>query len=295
MMFRQSARLRSRVSEMGNHVNRPSICLLLTTLLLSTLPAARAAAPSGNSSANQSWYDIELIVFRYTDPQAGDLESWPADPGTPDWNAATALQPQATPAGNGAATGPTAFAQIDAHQLDADWSRLKNSHDYQPLLHVAWMEPLTDHSTAAPVRIGVPPPAPTATSTPGLAIQPPVTPVQAVAPPPAPVPTPVYGSVKFSQYGPYLHFDVDMVCQGPIAAHIMQVPVTSSMTVPASASVTMPAAAVPLAGATTTDYQWYRMTEDRRIEAGKLNYFDNPMFGVLVLVTPHPAATTATH
>ena len=95
----------------------------------------------------------------------------------------------------------------------------------------------------------------------------------------------MYGTVKFSQYGPYLHFDVDFVCQGPIAKNVMHVPAPASMSI----AVPLPATDVqPPAPAR----QWYRMTQDRRIETGRLNYFDNPMFGVLVLVTPHPVTTT---
>lgn len=296
---------------MGIDVNRLRTCLLLTTLLL--LPASftiRAATPpAGNTAANLSWYDVELIVFRYTDPQAGDMESWPADPGIPDWKDATPLltPPVSPAAGNNAATALTPFMQIDAHQLDSAWNRLKHSHDYEPLLHVAWMEPLADHTTAASVQIGVPPPAPATTSVAGLAITPLPQPAQTsgvstantvttVSPgqpqSTAASPTPVYGSARFSQYGPYLHFDLDLICQGPIAKHIMQVPATASNMNPAPAAVSMTVPAT--ASGIVPNLQWYRMTQDRRIEAGKLNYFDNPMFGVLVLVTPHPA-TPVTH
>ncbi|HSC46713.1 MAG TPA: CsiV family protein, partial [Gammaproteobacteria bacterium] len=33
-------------------------------------------------------------------------------------------------------------------------------------------------------------------------------------------------------------------------------------------------------------FQFYRLREDERIDAGKLTYFDHPLFGVIVLVTP---------
>lgn len=275
MTLRQSVRLPTDALAMGTHVNRLSVYLLLAALPFILMPSGHAATASGNTATNLSWYDVELVVFRYTDPQAGDMESWPADPGIPDWKTSMPLLTAATNPGgsSNALAGPTPFMQIDGHQLDGAWNRLKRSHDYEPLLHVAWVEPLADHATAASVQIGVPPPIPVATSNAGLAITP--LPTQTTAA--ATVPTPVYGSVKFSQYGPYLHFDVDLVCQGPIAKNIMRVP--------AAASVALPVPATP-GGA---GVQWYRMTQDRRIEAGKLNYFDNPLFGVLVLVTPHPA------
>lgn len=259
-------------------MKRTSICLLLTATLLTATPAIHAAKSVTADTGNTSWYDVELIVFRHTDPQAGDLESWPADPGTPDWAGASALVTQPATSPGNAASALTPLMQIDAHQLDYDWNRLKHSHDYDPILHIAWMEPLTDHSSAPSVQIGVPPPAPATASDAGLAI--PVTPAAQPVNPPAQTPTPVYGSVKFSQYGPYLHFDVDLAYKGPIARSVIAAPAETSMNMPAMS-------VEPQA----QNFQWYRMTQDRRIEAGKLNYFDNPMFGVLLLVTPHPAAT----
>lgn len=269
-----------------------SLKLWLMASLSLMLPLGVAAA--GNppapaaTGATQSWYDIEIIIFSNTDPQAGDLETWPADPGVPDWNAASALIVPATTGANVNASvpanSPTPFMQLERYQLDYDWNRLKHSHDYQPLLHVAWMEPLTDHSTAASVRIGVPPPAP-ATGTAGLALpQPAPTTTSTV---PVQTPTPVYGTVKFSQYGLYLHLDLDLVYHGPLAKHIIAAPAGSSAN-PAPAAASLAAPAMAMQPQAATDFQWYRMTQDRRIEAGKLNYFDNPMFGVLVLVTPHP-------
>src|SRR5262249_49927084 len=54
-------------------------------------PAAVApAAPAANAPA-PNWYNVEVIVFRLTDPDAGSQETWPADPGMPDWNGATPL------------------------------------------------------------------------------------------------------------------------------------------------------------------------------------------------------------
>lgn len=256
---------------------------LVSVLLLSLAPLSLRAA--GNN-ASPNWYDIEVIVFRYTDPQAGDMESWPADPGAPDWSGASALIPPAADGNRSVPATLTPLMQLGRYQLDYDWNRLKHSHDHEPLLHVAWTEPLADHGSALAVRIGVPPSTATdATAGFAIAMQPaPATPEQ--------TPTPVYGTVKFSQYGPYLHFDVDLVCRGPLAKHIIPAPAANSLNMaPAAANLSAPATVTQ--PETTADFQWYRMIQDRRIEAGKLNYFDNPMFGVLVLVTPHPLTTPA--
>lgn len=297
---------------MGIYVNRLSLCLLLTTLLLPVPIAVWAAPPAASAGNNsQSWYDVELIVFRYSDPDAGNLETWPANPGRPDWMQAKPLvTPAAGSAGNQGNTSLLPLEQIQGHQLDNDWARLEKTSGYQPLLHVAWEQPLEDHSTAPTIQIGTPPapeqvpsgtsvsqPAGAAVATPGPSPAPDsMAPAGAVAA--AASPTQVYGTVKFSQYGPYLHFDVDLACQGPLARNVMRVPGQLTATVPEAASISAPGpAAIPLATAqpTVPAIQWYRMTQDRRIEAGRLNYFDNPMFGVLVLVTPHPVTSAPLH
>lgn len=80
----------------------------------------------------------------------------------------------------------------------------------------------------------------------------------------------VYGIAKLSTTGPYLHFDLDLLFCGPAAKN----------TIP-TASTAAANAAQAAAGC-----QPYRLQEDRKLDAGKLNYFDNPMFGALVLITP---------
>ena len=120
--------------------------LLLTVLLLSPLcTAANSSAPN--------WYAVEIIVFRYTDPQAGSLETWPANPGNPDWNSAVAL----TSADANPALVPFQELPASSYRMDSAWQKLKRSHDYEPLLHIAWMQPTADRGTAPAVRIGVPP------------------------------------------------------------------------------------------------------------------------------------------
>ncbi|MHB8404346.1 MAG: CsiV family protein [Gammaproteobacteria bacterium] len=227
------------------------ISLLFLTLLLLPLCIQAAGSPAASSPA-PNWYDVELIVFRYTDPSAGSLETWPVNPGMPDWSSAVPL----TPAGSGL---PYMQLAPSRFQLASDWRKLAHSSGYQPLLQVAWTQPAIDRASAPFVRIGVPPPAAAAAGT-SLA------PAAATSTAPG---TPVYGTARLSTTGPYLHFDLDLVCRGTPA----KVSIPDASQPPASGNVT------PL-------FQWYRLIQDRRIDAGKLNYFDQPLFGVLLLVTP---------
>lgn len=232
-------------------VKLPIINRLL--LILLSLPlCAQAAGTTPASSRTPNWYDVELIVFRYTDPSAGSLETWPVNPGMPDWD--SAVPPN--PTGSGL---PYMQLAPSSYRLSSDWQKLARSSDYQPLLQVAWTQPAIDRATALFVRIGTPPAAvPTASTTPA--------PAAATS---TAVATPVYGIARLSTTGPYLHFDLDLVYRGTQA----KVNIPNTTTVAAS-------------GDTEPQFQWYRLTQDRRIDAGKLNYFDQPLFGVLVLVTP---------
>ena len=232
-------------------------------LLALTLPTLADTQPLPPVSA-PNWYNVELIVFANTDPQAGVLESWPADPGTPDWNSAVPLKP---------ATSALPYMQLTAAsgRMNSVWAKLQRSSEYQLLLRSAWAQPAIDRASALFVRVGT---APAAT--------PAVTAGSAVAAVSAPVnsPTAVYGIVKLSTTGPYLHFDLDLVYCGPPAKHVI------AYAAPIMAGAPPAASASPTATSSVPACQPYRLKEDRRLDAGKLNYFDNPMFGALVLITP---------
>lgn len=246
----------------------------LTAALLGLLSAAPLAAPLAPAAAPQpapNWYNVEVIVFRSVDPAAGVGETWPADPGVPDWAAALPLNP---PNSIGPAVPYQALSPVN-EQLDEDWMRLKRSHDYQPLLHATWTQPATDRATAPAVRIGVPASAVPSPSTVPM-------PVPAVAAGSAPLQaTPAYGSAKLSTTGQYLHFDLDLVLQGPVARNLRP----AATGINATAMTAPGTGAAPVAAAAPA-FQLYRLRQDRRVNAGKLSYFDNPQFGVIVLVTP---------
>lgn len=229
------------------------ISLWFFMLLVVPLLAMATGAPPAPTKA-PNWYDVELIVFSNTDPNAGSLETWPVNPGFPDWT--SAIPPN--PTGSGL---PYMLLPTSIYKLSGDWQKLARSSDYQPLLQVAWTQPAINRATALYVRIGTPPPS----------VLPPAsaTSVQAPATTGTDAGTPVFGIARLSTTGPYLHFDLDLVYRGPPA----------KVSIPENAETVMPASAAD-------QFQWYRLTQDRRIDAGKLNYFDQPIFGVLLLVTP---------
>lgn len=240
---------------------------MLAALLLVAAPPLAAAPPPAPTAVAPNWYNVELIVFANTDPQAGVLESWPADPGTPDWNDALPI----TPAGS-----KLPYMQLPdtVFRMDYSWRKLQRSSDYAPLLHLAWAQPAIDRASALFVRVGMPPIAMAAASAGSLA-------PAAAANTAVNAPNSVYGIAKLSTTGLYLHFDLDLVYCGPPAKHLI-----ASTASPAPTPANAPSASSTTATTAPASCQPYRLREDRRIDAGKLNYFDNPMFGVLLLVTP---------
>lgn len=246
-------------------MNLLRIASRLATLLLLSVPLlVLAQTPPAPPSSAPNWYNVEVIVFANTDPQAGVLESWPADPGTPDWNTAVPLKPAAS-------TLPYMQLTAASGRMNSVWTKLQRSSAYQPLLRTAWAQPAIDRASALFVRVSTAPMASVAASAGTLV---------SVASAPENSPNVVYGIAKLSTTGPYLHFDLDLVYCGPPAKHLI------APTAPAAASAPSVASASPTAASNVPACQPYRLREDRRLDAGKLNYFDNPMFGALVLITP---------
>jgi peptidoglycan-binding protein CsiV len=247
-------------------------CCALTLLLTAT----SAAAPAPTATAAQpNWYNVEVIVFRVLDPDAGSAETWPVDPGMPDWTVAQALNP---PDSIGSAVPYQALSPV-SELLTEQWNRLRHSRSYEPLLHVSWTQPALERDTAPSVRIGAPPTAVAAASTSAVPTPAPATLTGAAAfAALALKPTQAYGTAKLSTTGPYLHFDVDLVLQGPLAKQATPSAATLSSAMP-----------VPVAGtdvAVVPSYQLYRLHKDMRVNGGKMAYFDHPLFGAIVLVTP---------
>ena len=239
----------------------------LSALVLAFAAAVTDAAPptAAPQPPAPNWYNVEVIVFRSVDPAAGANETWPTDPGTPDWAGALPLNP---PNSIGPAVPYQALSPVN-EQLDEDWTRLKRSHDYQPLVHVTWVQPALDRTTAPSVRIGVPASAVPATAT--VAAPAATTGTTALRA------TQAYGSVRLSTTGQYLHFDLDIALQGPVARSNWPAAGINASAMTAPGTTQAPAAPA---------FQLYRLRQDRRVNAGKLNYFDNPLLGAIVLITP---------
>lgn len=284
-----------------------------TVLMSLALALMALAIPIGALAQQQSsprWYDVEIIVFRNVSPPGLSDELWPSHPPMPDVQDAVTLKPF-----HGAGQ-PQPFSRLppSSYRLDGVWKALKRSSRYQPLLHVAWTQPGYPPAKARAVRLHgsqtIQPPAPAgATQQPAPANAAPGSP-DALAPPPASggdgtaapaAPAPVYqldGTIKLSVVR-YLHLTADMIYSQVVSGSGLASSGTggSSQGSAAAQSGGDQAGtggegsgqgdgglnATPGVGPHLIRFPLH---QQRRMRTGKLDYLDNPRFGILALVTP---------
>jgi hypothetical protein len=251
--------------------------------------AALAAAVSTPVCADTSWYQVEVIVFEYTQP-ATDGESWYVNPGLPnEENSIDLITTSVTPSAAPLPAGQTAEKQTgdvlpqsdlvpylalskDHNQLDEVYHILTLSSAYKPLYHISWEQPGLPENHALYVhfvtRRGTeenqdanqqPAPADTgmATST---------TAAEGYLPGSAP-PDLAFDAMLRLRAAQFLHLDVD-VAYFPEDPSVLHADSPEGSLTPVYE---------------TADY--VRLTETRRVRLKELHYFDNPLFGVIVQVT----------
>lgn len=267
--------------------------LLLRTLLgscsiQSSLPGALLfvlVAAGLPASAQATWYTIELIAFQRLSEEGLYVENWPSDPGLPavagtvELSVPSALSLDEDDAALGF-SGAYAFHLLDASelQLRAAATRLKRSKGYRPILHIAWRQPGFTRSKALAVHIhsnlpnpyySEPAPEPEVALTDAIPIT--SIPAQRAGPPPM-----LDGTLRLSR-ARYLHVAADLVHH---RAH------ATPMALGQSGAVLDDPLAPQVA-------ELFRLQESRRMRSREIHYFDHPMFGLLVLVTPYQPAEPA--
>ncbi|WP_172838720.1 CsiV family protein [Solemya velesiana gill symbiont] len=126
---------------------------LLSTLLVGlTFLGQTATAQESAVEESQQLYDVEIVIFSRQGAGAGSTESWPDDPGTPDWSNAVVL-------GNNDVSmvpGASLFELLppEAHLLSAEKRQLRRSGGrLQSLTHIAWRQPGFPREQALPVYV----------------------------------------------------------------------------------------------------------------------------------------------
>jgi hypothetical protein len=272
---------------------------VLGTIAALAIPAAFAQQPASKKT-DSHWYAVEVIVFRPTAATAGDQELWPADPRLPDTS--NAVVPGSSESATKESPSDTVLPlPHDQYQLKAIRNRLKRSNRYQVLLHTGWIEPGLPRNKAPTVSI-----TPLVTSTiPKLDMEsypsnssssPRFSQFESASSTPADdaaldltqrVPSPddsAYGTIKLV-YNRFPSVAVDIAYRPTHSGGLRTWREKESFATPSSTRT--PAELdfsdsdfEPVPSGPTAIV----LNQSRRIKAKAVNYFDNPVFGVMVQI-----------
>lgn len=266
-----------------------------TLLLAAGLSAAAATvafaatAPSTPSPAEQDWYSVEILVFRYTGPEAAQGELWPRTVPAP--SLAKAVDPSTGTVPDFLPVGQTSSV------MSQSWQRLENAAGYAPVLEIGWMQPGYDTQATRPVSLS--PLMATAASTAARAMTAPVSAASAQSAFAPAVQAQGTAMLAVVANKPYIQLNVRL-CEPPPPGLELQAP--TGATAPGSALAAMtsmpPATAPALAQATMSaptpasaalpaqPRQCFALHQSHQVTPGQLEYFDTAAFGVLALANP---------
>ncbi len=263
--------------------------------------ALAATAPTKPSPAEQDWYSVEILVFRYTGPQAAQGELWPRSVPAP--SLANAVDPS-----TGKVQNYLPITQTSGLMSQA-WQRLEDSSGYDPVLEIGWMQPGYDTQNSRPISLT--PIMATATGAMTTAQMSSTSPNATTAPMPVSAPSAQSASGPVVQAEgtatlavvankPYVQLDVRLCeppppgleLQAPTAATASSSALAAMTSMPPTATLTqaqaMMSAPVPASAAVPTapPKQCFALHQSHQVTPGQLEYFDTAAFGVLALVNP---------
>jgi len=287
---------RSNANHIKNQWLKVAFAMVFTAALVMSFPASSATR---NDSTEERWFEIELIVFAHLNKDALDSEDWPDIPGPtlpenlqeltlpspePDTDTTnrSANPGQATKNGNHddetwLTRLPIAFEMLPHNEMRLNDAviRLKNSAHFRPLLHVAWRQPTYDEKHAQTVLVyqGMTDPEsedsnPTEQSDPSGPIIPGIT-----------------GTIQVS-VARYLHLAANLV---------YRTRVTEQVAIPGSDLAWWDDRPYPTINQRQGPafqlekrnvMRGFKLEESRRMRSKTIHYLDNPLFGVIALITP---------
>jgi len=138
----------------------------VTTAAFLAFGVMTVTSPTGAQDTALKPYDVELVVFRVTNP-TGSPEAWtleetrakgslpatgePDEPGSASTSSTTApTAALVTAVGNESSIQPLESARYKLTGVEAT---LKRSRSYQPLAHIGWWQPAFPRETPRPVGI----------------------------------------------------------------------------------------------------------------------------------------------
>lgn len=250
--------------QMQKRINFPGVSFFRLRLL----SLACCLLPLFSAPVSADWYRVEVVLFEYTSPDA-DNEWWYENPGLPGRHQTIELLTDMADPVPGET--PEAAAEEDLspylalpktdYRLGGVRRVLEASGEYRPLLHVAWQQPGLGSREIRAIHLDntqfeEKPPEQVEAEPGEVSYQPEYTP-----------PVKVYDGIVRLRKSRFLHLDVDF-------AYFPDRPGRSEPALPEGTDG---------AGRLVADY--VRMTESRRIKPDELNYFDHPLFGLIIQVT----------
>ncbi len=255
--------------------------LLLITLTTSTFAADR-------------WYEVEVLVFAQTKP---DLlaEKWPVNDAGPLLNGAvminSALPSPAAVIAAGASTGDVSASANDALrvsvlsaaqlQLKDALKTLSRSRQYRPLLHTGWRQPIGSGKDTFKVRLAAGKDFSAEFGSNGQLLSTGAEPA---------IPFGLWeldGYIKLTA-SRFLHVESDLVFRAlqtvPVTNQITPLPETTAAPDKGdNSNLTWQSADTPI---TQNQLQFYRLTQNRRVKANEIHYFDHPLYGMIIELRP---------
>jgi hypothetical protein len=244
---------------------------------------------SSSVMANTRWYQVEVIVFFNNNEDAMATEQWPDLETLPDFRDAKSLfvaQPESSPdlteePLNELVTGePLAFQSLLPQDLEMSeiYRLLTDLSAYSPVLHVGWRQPALDGSLAHRVYISDKPRSPANFNS---------TSIESMGHPIVERRVERSGLNRNSEPNYYLSDESTITHDGnsprldlipdPMVEGEIQIRIGRVLYI-------------------STDFVKYngvspvRIKEQRQVKLREIHYFDHPLFGVLVQVTPYVIA-----
>lgn len=259
--------------------------LTLIAMLGLGLAAAWPVAAATPTTSAKPWYAVEILVFRYTGPEAAQGETWPPTVAVPSLK--NAVYP---PAGTDPHYRP--LTEISTSMVQAQ-QRLAATSGYAPLDETGWMQPGEDPDSTRPVSLAPIQPTTAAGASAGM-----TAPVAQSAPQAA-VRVQGTATLAIANNKPYIQLDLRL-CESPPPGIVVQAPALDTASAPASATaavaMTPAALSAPIPASTTLPAiarQCFALKESHQVTLGQMEYFDTAAFGVLALVRQVTPPTTA--
>ena len=226
------------------------------------------------------WYRVEVVLFAFTEPDAGG-EWWYENPGLPARAQTIGLVMNAPDPEPGVVAGPPREDDLKPYRAlpEQDYRLagvrrvLARSGAYRPLLHVAWQQPGLDMSDVRAVHLN---------NTrferktgEQVEAEPGEVPEESQKTPEYTPPVKVFDGTVRLRKSRFLHMDVDFAYFPDTLEQLeLEMPIQS-------------------AGHRRFPASYVRLTESRRVKTDDLNYFDHPLFGLVVEVSKIKSADDA--